>query len=373
MSEELAAALSARRLVLKVGSALLVDAQGALRADWLEGLARDIAELKAAGSEVVVVTSGAVALGWRALGLPRRPVRLEEKQAAAAAGQIRLARAWQEALAKEGLAAAQVLITLDDTENRRRYLNARATMGTLLRLGAVPVVNENDTVATTEIRFGDNDRLSARVAVMLEAETLVLLSDVDGLYTADPHRDPNAQHIPRITRITPEIRAMAGDTLSGVGTGGMASKLMAAEIATGAGCRVVLARGIDYRPIAALRAGARCTLFTAATTPRRARKDWIAGALAPTGSLWLDEGAVAALARGSSLLPAGVTRIEGRFEKGDAVLLRAPDGRPIAKGLVAYDAADAERLIGAKTSEIEARLGWRGRDELVHRDDLVLL
>ncbi|MCS6876951.1 MAG: glutamate 5-kinase [Geminicoccaceae bacterium] len=373
MRGEVASALNARRLVLKVGSALLVDAEGTLRAAWLAGLARDIAELKARGGEVVVVTSGAVALGWRVLGLPRRPVRLEEKQAAAAAGQIRLARAWEEALGREGLAAAQVLITLDDTENRRRYLNARATMGTLLRLGAVPVVNENDTVATSEIRFGDNDRLSARVAVMLEAETLVLLSDVDGLYSADPRRDPDARHLPLVDEITPEIRAMAGGSLSAVGTGGMASKLVAAEIATGAGCTVVLALGTVDRPVRALRDGARCTLFTAATTPRRARKDWIAGALAPSGSLWLDAGAVAALRRGSSLLPAGVTRIEGRFEKGDAVLLLAPDGRPVAKGLVAYDAADAERLLGAKTSEIEARLGWRGRDELVHRDDLVLL
>ncbi|MCS6778241.1 MAG: glutamate 5-kinase [Geminicoccaceae bacterium] len=373
MRERLEAALRVQRLVVKVGSALLVAADGSVRAGWLAGLVRDLADLRAAGAEVVVVTSGAVALGWRALGLPRRPVRLEEKQAAAAAGQIRLARAWQEALAAEGLAAAQVLITLEDTESRRRYLNARATMGTLLRLGAVPVVNENDTVATAEIRFGDNDRLSARVAVMLEAETLVLLSDVDGLYTADPRREPGARHVPLVETIDASIRAMAGGSISGVGTGGMTSKLAAAEIATGAGCTVLLAQGGVERPITALRAGARCTLFAAATTPRRARKDWIAGALAPTGTLWLDEGAVAALARGSSLLPAGVTRVEGRFEKGDAVLLRAPDGRALAKGLVAYDAADAERLVGARTSEIESRLGWRGRDELVHRDDLVLL
>lgn len=373
MRERLEAALRVPRLVVKVGSALLVAADGSVRVAWLSGLVRDLAELRAASTEVVVVTSGAVALGWRALGLPRRPIRLEEKQAAAAAGQIRLARAWQEALAAEGLPAAQVLITLEDTESRRRYLNARATMGTLLRLGAVPVVNENDTVATAEIRFGDNDRLSARVAVMLEAETLVLLSDVDGLYSADPRREPGARHLPLVETIDASIRAMAGGSNSGVGTGGMTSKLAAAEIATRAGCTVLLAQGGIERPIAALRAGARCTLFPAATTPRRARKDWIAGALAPTGSLWLDEGAVDALARGSSLLPAGVTRVEGRFEKGDAVLLRAPDGRAVAKGLVAYDAADAERLVGARTSEIESRLGWRGRDELVHRDDLVLL
>ncbi|BCX19315.1 MAG: glutamate 5-kinase [Geminicoccaceae bacterium] len=373
MKARLERALAARRLVLKVGSALLVRPDGTVRRSWLEALAQDIRAARDRGQEVTVVTSGAIALGWRVLGLPRRPVRLEEKQAAAAAGQIRLARAWQAALEGVGLEAAQVLLTLADTEDRRRYLNGRATLGTLLRLGAVPVVNENDTVATTEIRFGDNDRLSARVAVMLSAETLVLLSDVDGLYTADPRRDPSAAHVPFVEAITPEIEAMAGGAGTGAGTGGMVSKLAAAQIATRAGCTVVLTAGAVERPLTALAEGARCTLFRAATTPRRARKEWIAGALAPTGTLWLDAGAVAALERGSSLLPAGVTRIEGRFEKGDAVLVRAPDGRAVAKGLVAYDAADAERLLGARTEEIEARLGWRGRDELVHRDDLVLL
>lgn len=372
MRRRIEAALAARRLVLKVGSALLVRPDGSVRRAWLEALARDIRAARDRGQEVVVVTSGAIALGWRVLGLPRRPVRLEEKQAAAAAGQIRLARAWQAALEGVGLEAAQLLVTLADTEDRRRYLNARATTGTLLRLGAVPVVNENDTVATTEIRFGDNDRLSARVAVMISAETLVLLSDVDGLYTADPRQDPTARHVPLVETIGPEILAMAGGTRSAVGTGGMASKIEAARIATGAGCAVLLGAGTVERPLEALAGGARCTLFAAATTPRRARKDWIAGALAPTGTLWLDPGAVGALRRGSSLLPAGVTRIEGRFEKGDAVLLRAPDGSAVGKGLVAYDAADAERLAGAQTGEIEARLGWRGRDELVHRDDLVV-
>ncbi len=373
MRTRLERALSAKRLVLKVGSALLVRPDGTVRKTWLDALAQDVRAARDRGQEVVVVSSGAIALGWRVLGLPRRPVRLEEKQAAAATGQIRLARAWQAALEEVGLEAAQILLTLADTEDRRRYLNARATMNTLLRLGAVPVVNENDTVATTEIRFGDNDRLSARVAVMISAETLVLLSDVDGLYTADPRRDPAARHVPLVEAITPEIEAMAGGAGTVAGTGGMVSKLAAAAIATRAGCAVILAAGTVERPLQALARGARATLFTAATSPRRARKDWIAGALAPAGSLWLDAGAVAALERGSSLLPAGVTKVEGRFEKGDAVLLLAPDGRAVAKGLVAYDAADAQRLVGARTSEIEARLGWRGRDELVHRDDLVVL
>lgn len=373
MKAALARALAARRLVLKVGSALLVRPDGTVRRAWLEALAQDIRAARDRGQEVVVVTSGAIALGWRVLGLPQRPVRLEEKQAAAACGQIRLARAWQAALEGVGLEAAQVLLTLADTEDRRRYLNGRATLGTLLRLGAVPVVNENDTVATSEIRFGDNDRLSARVAVMVSAETLVLLSDVDGLYSRDPRQDPAAEHLPLVEAITPAIEAMAGGAGSSAGTGGMVSKLVAARIATGAGCTVLLTAGAVERPLEALARGARCTLFTAATTPRRARKDWIAGALAPAGTLWLDPGAVGALRRGSSLLPAGVVRVEGRFEKGDAVLLRAPDGGAVGKGLVAYDAADAEKLVGARTSDIEARLGWRGRDELVHRDDLVVL
>lgn len=367
-------ALAARRLVLKVGSALLVEPSGELRRAWLDGLATDIAQRRALAQDVIVVTSGAIALGWRVLGLKQRPVRLEEKQAAAAAGQILLARAWADSLAAAGQRTAQILITLDDTEARRRYLNARATMATLLRLGVVPVVNENDTVATSEIRFGDNDRLSARVAVMASAETLVLLSDVDGLYTADPRQDPNAAHVPVVERLTPAIEAMAGGTaVGGPGTGGMVSKLEAARIATGAGCRVVLAKGAVPRPLTALEEGARCTVFDATTTPRRARKDWIAGSLAPVGTLHVDEGAESALRRGSSLLPAGVTRIEGTFDRGDPVLVVGPGGTALAKGLVAYDATDARRLAGRRTEEIQAILGFRGRDALVHRDDLVLL
>ncbi|MFO1047119.1 MAG: glutamate 5-kinase [Geminicoccaceae bacterium] len=371
--DRLGKALAGKRLVVKVGSALLVEPGGKVREAWLDGLARDIAELRERGQQVVVVTSGAIALGRGRLGLPQRALRLEEKQAAAAAGQIVLARAWQESLARAGLGTAQVLITLEDTEARRRYLNARATIETLLRLGTVPVVNENDTVATTEIRFGDNDRLSARVAVMALADTLVLLSDVDGLHTADPRRDPGARHLPLVEAITPEIEAMAGGSGSAVGTGGMVSKLIAATMATSAGCAVILAAGQPERPLSAVAAGARCTLFTPATSPRRARKDWIAASLSVAGTLRIDAGALAALRRGSSLLPAGVTAVEGGFERGDAVLVRAPDGTPVAKGLAAFDAADAGALVGRRTDEIEAILGYRGRAEMVHRDDLVLL
>ncbi len=371
--EEVRRALDARRLVVKIGSALLVEPDGRIRRRWLEALAEDLAELSREGRKLVVVTSGAIAVGRRLLGLARERLRLEEKQAAAAVGQIRLAHAYDDSLGRHGLATAQVLLTLADTEARRRYLNARATMETLLRLGVVPVVNENDTVATSEIRFGDNDRLSARVAVMLGAETLLLLSDVDGLYTGDPLRDPNARHIPEVASITPEIRAMAGGSGSEVGTGGMRSKLEAAEIATGGGTTVLLARGTGLHPIRDLRRGAPCTRFAARTTPKRARKQWILARLEVRGRLVVDEGAVAALRRGSSLLPAGVVAVEGAFEKGDAVAVVGPDGRVLAKGIVAYDAEDARRIRGCRSPEIEARLGFRGRDELVHRDDLVLL
>lgn len=368
------AALRARRLVVKIGSSLLVDREGRVREGWLDGLAEDVARLKARGQQVVVVTSGAIALGFRALGLDRRPHRLDEKQAAAAIGQILLARAYQDRLGAKGLAAGQILITAEDTEARRRYLNARATLEVLLREGVVPVVNENDTVATGEIRFGDNDRLSARVAVMTTADTLVLLSDVDGLYTADPRRDPDARHLALVDAVTPEVAAMAGGAGTAVGTGGMASKLVAATMATSAGCSVVLAQGTAPRPLAAVEAGARATLFPARLSARRARKDWIAASLGASGALQVDAGALRALRAGSSLLPAGVVAVEGEFGRGDAVLVRAsPGGDPVAKGLVAYDAADARRLAGRRTDEIEAALGWRGRDELVHRDDLVLL
>jgi glutamate 5-kinase len=365
--------VSARRVVVKIGSALLVDRSGALRGEWLDSLAQDIAAGRAGGEEVIVVTSGAIALGRAALGLRARGLRLEEKQAAAAVGQIGLAQAWQATLARHRLAAAQLLLTLDDTENRRRYLNARSTLEALLGLGVVPVVNENDTVATTEIRFGDNDRLAARVAVMASAEELILLSDIDGLYTKHPGRFADAAHVPVVEEITPGIEAMAGGAGSDAGTGGMVSKLAAARIATRAGCTVLIAPGAGARPLARLADGGRCTRFHARANPRRARKDWIAGSLGAVGEVWIDAGATRALTRGSSLLPAGVTRVEGAFERGDAVLVRGPGGEALAKGLSAYDAADARAIAGRRTVEIAGILGWRGRDELIHRDDLVLL
>ncbi len=363
----------AKLIVIKVGSALLVDADsGALRRDWLKSLCADVAALKKDGKNVLLVSSGAIALGRRALKLKSGALRLEESQAAAAAGQVRLAEAYADILAGEGIVAAQVLLTLGDTEQRRRYLNARATLKTLIALGSVAVINENDTVATAEIRYGDNDRLAARVASMMEADTLVLLSDVDGLYSADPTRDAGAEHIADVRAITPAIEAMAGESVSGVGRGGMASKLAAARIATAAGCRVVIAKGKDDRAIDALRRGARHTLFHASTTPAAARKRWIAGVLKPEGALVIDAGAAKALAEGKSLLPAGIRQIDGRFERGDAVLVKDGQGREIARGLAAYGAADAERIAGKRTAEIEAIRGYRGRDEMIHRDDLAL-
>ena len=365
--------MSARRLVVKIGSSLLVDRAGRLRREWLDSFAADLAACRDDGQEAIVVTSGAIALGRAALGLKARVLRLEDKQAAAAVGQINLAHAYQASLAQHGLPTAQLLLTLGDTESRRQYLNARSTIEALLRLGVVPVVNENDTVATNEIRFGDNDRLSARVAVMASADELILLSDVDGLYTADPGRHAGAVHLDVVSEITPEIEAMAGGAGSLAGTGGMISKLAAARIAIHAGCAVSIAPGFGARPLARLAAGGPCTRFLARANPRRARKEWIAGSLAAMGVLRIDGGAARALRRGSSLLPAGVVAVEGAFERGDAVIVRDPDGQDIAKGLCAYDAADARRICGHRTEQIEALLGYRGRDELIHRDDLVLL
>lgn len=361
------------RLVVKIGSSLLVSEHG-LRRAWLESLAADLANRCAAGDEVIIVTSGAIAMGRAALGPSNGAgTRLEDKQATAAIGQIHLAHAYQASLADHGLVTAQVLLTLGDTENRRRYLNARATIEALLRLGAIPVVNENDTVATTEIRFGDNDRLSARVAVMSSADELILLSDVDGLYTANPKLDPTAKHIERVTDITSEIEAMAGGSSSTVGTGGMVSKLIAAKIASRAGCRVILASGLGKHPLQNLKTGGRATEFVASTTPRRARKHWIAASLDTMGTVTIDHGAAEALKCGRSLLPAGVTAIDGRFERGDPLLVRDVEGRDIAKGLSAYDAEDARQIRGQKTEAIALLLGYQGRDELIHRDDLVLL
>jgi len=365
---------NARRLVVKIGSALVVDERTAApREGWLAGVAADVAAMRARGTEVILVSSGAIALARRALGLTRKKLRLEEKQAAAAVGQIRLAGAWATALSGVGLNAAQLLLTLEDSEDRRRYLNARATLGTLLGLGCIPVINENDTVATTEIRFGDNDRLAARVAEMVEADALVLLSDIDGLYTADPRRDPAAAHLAVVPQVTEEIMAMGGEPPPGYSSGGMRTKLIAARIATGAGCAMAIALGKQDRPLAAMEGGARCTWFLPEPSGRSARKRWIAGSLAPLGALVVDAGAARALARGSSLLPAGVRAVEGEFRRGDPVSVRDEAGHELGRGLVAYDSADAARIAGHRSEELEALLGWRGRDEIIHRDDLVLL
>ena len=363
---------AARLLVVKIGSALVVD-KAAPRSLWLDGVAADVAASRARGTQVIVVSSGAIALARSALGLGGRRLRLEEKQAAAAVGQIRLAQAWTEALSAHGMVAAQLLLTLEDTEDRRRYLNARATLTTLLTLGCVPVINENDSIATAEIRFGDNDRLAARVAEMVQADQLLLLSDIDGLYTADPKRDPAARHITEVAALTPEIEAMGGEPPPGYSSGGMRTKLAAARIATQAGCAMAIAVGHVARPLQALIDGGRCTWFLPAEDGRSARKRWIAGSLQPAGRLVVDPGAARALASGRSLLPAGVRVVEGEFERGDAVLVQRPDGTVLGRGLSAYASADARRIAGHKSDEIEAILGWRGRDEMVHRDDLALL
>ena len=363
----------AKRVVIKIGSALLVEEEsGDIRRRWLEALADDVAALRAEGQEVILVSSGAIAVGRRHLGLAAGTLRLEEKQAAAATGQIRLAHAYQEALARHGITVAQVLLTLEDTEDRRRHLNARATLATLLKLRAVPVINENDTVATSEIRFGDNDRLAARVAAMIAADALVLLSDIDGLYSADPKLDPAARHIPLIEDLSPEIEAMGGEALPGYSSGGMVTKLAAARIAIGAGCRMAIADGLRLNPLKAMAEGARCSWFIPAGSPLTARKKWIAGALKPVGSLTVDDGALKALSGGKSLLPAGVVAVEGPFERGDAVRVLDRAGREVARGLSAYSAGDAQRIMGHKSREIEALLGYRGRDEMIHRDDLVV-
>lgn len=369
MTETLA---TARRLIVKIGSALLVEDTGEIKQAWLDALAEDVVRCRARGQEVLIVSSGAIAAGRLQLGLVGRALKLEEKQAAAAAGQIRLAHAYQEALAKHGVSVAQILLTPEDTEERRRHLNARATLETLLALGAVPVINENDTVATSEIRFGDNDRLGARVAQMISADTLVLLSDIDGLYTGDPRGDTSARHIPELREISAEIEAMAGKAPAGYSSGGMVTKLVAARIAIAAGCRMVIAKGETLHPLRAIENGARCTWFLPSSEPLTARKRWIAGMLNPAGSLTIDDGAAAALKRGTSLLPAGVIAIEGDFERGDPVLVRNKAGTEIGRGLSAYSAADARAIAGHKSGEIEAILGYRGRDEMIHRDELVM-
>ena len=365
----------AKRLVVKIGSALLVEEEtGEVRSAWLDALADDVARLRARGQEVLIVSSGAIALGRGRLGLTgrKRKLALEEKQAAAAAGQLGLAHAYEESLGRHGLVVAQVLLTLRDTEEWRRHLNARNTLAALFRFGTVPVINENDTVATEEIRFGDNDRLAARVAQMISADGLLLLSDIDGLYDADPRRSRGARHIPLVRAITPEIEAAAGEARPGYSSGGMVTKLAAAKIAMSAGCRMAIAMGQTLHPIRALEEGARATWFLPNTSPLTARRQLIATALKPAGSVTVDDGAIAALRANKSLLPAGVIAVEGGFERGDAILVRDPAGREVARGLSAYGAGDARRIMGHQSREIEALLGYRGREELIHRDDLVL-
>ncbi len=365
---------NARRIVIKIGSSLLVDSKsGNLRMSWLAGLAEDIAELRTQGKQLIVVTSGAVALGRRPLGLKGKAhLPLEEKQAAAACGQIALFAAWRDALAKHNLNVAQLLLTADDSIHRRRYLNARNTIDTLLELGAVPAINENDTVATAEIRFGDNDRLAARVAQMAGADMLVLFSDIDGLYSADPTQHADAEFIPEVTDITPAIEQMAGGSASDVGSGGMVTKIAAARIALSAGCSMVIARGTGGHPLRTLMEDGRCTHFLARETPLSARKRWIAGSVHPAGSVTIDDGAARALKSGKSLLPAGVTAIHGTFDRGDAVLIQDMRGVTLGKGLIAYGSDDAQRIRGRQSAEIEQILGFRRRDVLIHRDDLVL-
>ncbi len=359
-----------RRLVVKIGSALLVDDAG-LREGWLRGLCADVAEWRARGADVVLVSSGSIALGRRVLGLQAGPLTLEQSQAAAAVGQIRLARAYEEMLAPHGVITAQILVTLEDTENRRRYLNSRATVETLLGLGVVPIVNENDTVATDEIRYGDNDRLAAQIAVTCGADQLLLLSDVDGLYTANPKTDPTARHLPVVAHLTPEIEAMGGDPVSGLSKGGMKTKLMAARTAVSGGCAMAIAEGSVIRPLSAVAQGARVTWFLPEGDPQAARKRWIA-AMKPRGELVVDAGAARALANGRSLLPAGVRQVSGVFHRGDPVLIRGPSGAALAQGLARYDSTDAARIAGRRSEEIATILGGNIRAALVHRDDMAV-
>ena len=364
----------ARLVVVKVGSALLVDGDsGRVNRAWLETLVEDLLRLRRRGQKVILVSSGAIALGRRRLGLKTGALRLEDSQAAAAVGQIRLAHAYKELLEGGDVTVAQVLLTLEDSERRRRYLNARATLEALLALGALPVINENDTVATAEIRYGDNDRLAARVAQMASADCLVPLSDVDGLYSADPNLDPKARLLREVRHISPEIEAMAGRASSQVGSGGMRTKILAARIAVAAGCHMCIAAGAHPHPLRRIEEGADCTWFVPSATPAAARKQWIAGTLRPSGALIIDGGALRALLEGKSLLPAGVTAARGRFDRGDTVSVFTSDGLEVARGIVAYSDADAARIMGRRSSEIADLLGFRGRDEMIHRDDLVLL
>jgi glutamate 5-kinase len=361
-----------RRIVIKIGSALLVDRKTGLKKQWLNAMCADIAALRAKGVEVLVVSSGAIALGRSVLDFAPGALKLEESQAAAAVGQIALARAWSESLSADEIVAGQILLTLGDTEERRRYLNARATISQLLKMGAVPIINENDTVATTEIRYGDNDRLAARVATMTGADLLVLLSDIDGLYTAPPHLDPQARFLETIAEITPEIEAMAGGAASELSRGGMRTKIDAGKIATGAGCAMIIASGKVDHPLSAIGEGARSSWFAPSGSPVTARKTWIAGQLLPAGSLAIDAGAETALRSGKSLLPAGVRQVTGSFSRGDTIAIIGVEGREIARGLAGYDADEARQITGKKSADIAIILGYAGRAAMVHRDDMVM-
>jgi glutamate 5-kinase len=361
-----------RRLVVKVGSSLLVGDSGRLNRHWLETLADDIAQLQANGHQILIVSSGAIAIGSSILGLNMKRARLEDLQAAAAAGQVQLVHAYQEVLGIHGIVAAQILLTPDDTENRRRFLNARGTLGRLLERSVIPIINENDTVATEEIRYGDNDRLAGRVAQLVMAEALILLSDVDGLYTSDPGTNPDAQHIPEVSKINGDIIAMAGETRSDIGSGGMATKVQAARIATHAGCSTIIASGIIEHPLHVLAENGRCTVFRAQGTPASARKQWLAGVLEVRGEIRIDQGAAQALQSGNSLLPVGVVEVIGNFRRGDVVTVVGPNGRELGRGLTEYSDTDALRLRGCQSEQIEQRLGYRARSVLIHRDEMVL-
>ncbi len=361
-----------RRLVIKIGSSLLIDESGRLDRQWLMTIADDIASLKADGHEILIVSSGAIAIGSSILGINTKRARLEDLQAAAAAGQVQLVHAYQDALAGHQILAAQVLLTPDDTENRRRFLNARGTLGRLLERSVVPIINENDTVATEEIRYGDNDRLAARVSQLVMADALILLSDVDGLYSSDPATDPGAEHIPDVRTIGSDIVAMAGETRSDIGSGGMATKVQAARIATHAGCSTIIASGTVPHPLRLLSEGGRCTVFRPEGTPATARKQWLAGVLEVRGEMRIDEGAARALHSGNSLLPVGVVEVTGNFRRGDVVTVVGPGGTELGRGLAEYSDEDAARLKGCQSEQIEERLGYRGRSVMIHRDELVL-
>lgn len=363
---------TAKRIVIKIGSNLIAES-ARVRNSWLSAMAEDIAALHAAGKEIILVSSGAVALGRPQVGLGSERLSLEEKQAAAAAGQPLLIQAWQQAFSKHDIHVAQLLLTLEDSERRRRYLNARATFTTLLAHKLIPIVNENDSVATAELKFGDNDRLAARVAVMLSADVLVLFSDIDGLYDKNPSKHKDANHIPVVKELTPAILAMGEGPTSTLSNGGMKTKLDAAQIVTASGCHMVIAQGTEKGALGALQEGAACTWFMAAMKPQIARKHWISSAVHVPGSVTVDTGAAKALAQGKSLLPAGVTAVEGRFERGDTIAIKSGDGRIIAKGIAGYSAEEARKIRGKKSEAVESILGYAHRDTLIHRDDLAML